>query len=82
MTIRGIFGETASRHFSRTALTWCDGKAWRHRSWGDAHRCVRELAEGYGSRFGLRPGVDNAAIILQNSPVWVESYLAQAGAGV
>ncbi len=65
------------------ALRWCDeNKTWRSRTWSDFLVNVRETAEGYGTRFGLRPREENVAIILPNRPEWVVSYLAQAGAGV
>ncbi len=64
------------------ALRWCEDKVWKMKTWDDFHVNVRETAEGYGTRFGLRPREENTAIILPNRPEWVVSYLAQAGAGV
>jgi len=82
MTIRGLLEENAARHPDRMALTWCEDKVWKTRTWREWLARVRDFAEGYGTRFGLVPGKDNTAIVLGNSPAWLESYLAQAGAGV
>ena len=82
MTIRGLFEKCVNRQPERLAQKWFENKAWRSRSWKDFQRAVTEVAEGYGKRFGLKAQEDNAAIILTNSPTWMESYLAQAGVGV
>ncbi len=82
MTLRKLLEEKAARFASRTAMTWCEDKVWRSKSWQEVLTSVRDYAEGYGTRFHLEPGVDNTAIILGNDPVWIETYLAQAGAGV
>ena len=82
MTIRGFLERSAERHPTLNALKWYENKEWKSRNWADFLKGVREVAEGYGSRLGLKPREENVAIILGNSPVWMESYLAQAGAGV
>ena len=82
MTIRSLLDKNAERFGERTVMTWCQDKVWQKRTWKELHARVRDLAEGYGSRFGLEGRRDNAAIILANCPEWIESYLAQCGAGV
>ena len=82
MTIRGLFEKCVSKNSDAVAQKWNEDKAWRQRSWREFSLAVSEVAEGYGQRFALEAQKDNAAIILQNSPVWMESYLAQAGTGV
>ena len=82
MTIRMLLDRNAERFGSRTVMTWCQDKVWQTRTWTELRARVRDLAEGYGTRFGIEGGRDNTAIILGNSPEWIESYLAQAGAGV
>ena len=82
MTIRMLLDRNAERFGARTVMTWCQDKVWQSRTWTELRARVRDLAEGYGSRFGIEGGRDNTAIILGNSPEWIESYLAQAGAGV
>ena len=64
------------------AMRWCEDKVWKAKTWEEFCVNVRETAEGYGTRFGLRPREENTAIILSNRPEWMISYLAQAGAGV
>jgi len=64
------------------ALRWCEDKVWKTRTWREYLARVRDFAEGYGTRFSLVPRQDNTALILGNSPTWMETYLAQAGAGV
>lgn len=82
MTIRGFLERSAERYPTLNALKWYENKEWKSRNWADFFKGVREVAEGYGSKLGLKPREENTAIILGNSPVWMESYLAQAGAGV
>ena len=81
MTIRGLLERQAAARPDAVAMRFFSGGAWRVRSYGETLRGVREVAEGYGVRFGLKPGEENAAIILGNGPEWIESYLAQAGTG-
>lgn len=82
MTLRTYLEQTAAKFPNLTAFTWCEHKIWKNRTWGEHLRRVREAAEGYGQRFGLVPREENAAIILPNSPQWMEAYLAQVGTGV
>lgn len=82
MTLRKLLEEKSARFGDRTAVTWCEDKTWRSRTWREMLARVRDYAEGYGTRFKIEPGRDNTAIILGNSPTWIETYLAQAGAGV
>ena len=82
MTIRGFLERSAELYPTLNALKWYENKEWKSRNWADFLKGVREVAEGYGSKLGLKPREENVAIILGNSPVWMESYLAQAGAGV
>ena len=82
MTIRGLLEKWAAKRPDSVALRYCEDKVWKTRSYGEMLRGVREIAEGYGTRFGLVPREDNAAIILPNSPIWMEAYLAQCGTGV
>lgn len=82
MTLRTYLERTAERFPDLTAFTWCENKIWKTRTWAEHLRRVREVAEGYGQRFGMVPREENAAIILPNSPQWMEAYLAQVGTGV
>ena len=81
MTIRGLLEKQAAARPQAAALRFFANGAWRVRSYGETLKGVREIAEGYGARFALKPGEENAAIILGNGPEWVEAYLAQVGTG-
>ena len=81
MTIRGLLEAQAADRPGAAAMRFFADGAWRTRSYGETLKGVREVAEGYGARFALKPGEENAAIILGNGPEWVESYLAQVGTG-
>lgn len=82
MTIRGLLESCAMRIPNGVAMRWCEDKVWKSRTWIQFEQDVRETAEGYATRFGLRPRQENVAIILPNHPQWLISYLAQAGAGL
>ena len=82
MTIRGLLEVSAMRIPNNIAMRWNENKQWMFKTWGRFLQDVRETAEGYGTRFGLKPREENTAVILPNSPQWMISYLAQAGAGV
>ena len=81
MTIRGLLERSAANRPDAIAFTWCEDKAWKNRTWAEHLKGVREIAEGYGRTFGLKPHEENGAIILGNSPTWMEAYLAQVGTG-
>ena len=82
MTIRGLLEKNVAERPGRNALVWCENKTWMRRTWREYLARVRDVAEGYGTRFDLKPREENVAIILGNSPTWLEAYLAQSGAGV
>ena len=82
MTIRGLLEKWAAERPGQVALKFCENKVWKSRTYGEMLVGVREVAEGYGRRFALQPREDNAAVILPNSPTWMEAYLAQCGTGV
>ena len=82
MTLRDLLEKNAAEKAEVIALKWCEDKVWKTRTWREYLARVRDLAEGYGTILKLRPRAENAAIILGNSPMWTECYLAQAGAGV
>ena len=82
MTIRDLFDRNALKNGGRVAYKWCEEKEWHVRTWKESHERVRRIAEGAAKRFSPAPGQDNAAIILGNSPVWIEMYLAFSGAGI
>lgn len=82
MTLRTYLEQSAAKRADAIVFTWNEAKKWVNRTWSEHARRVREIAEGYGRRFGLKPREETASIILGNSPTWQESYLAVAGTGV
>ena len=82
MTIRSYLEKFAKETPQATALRYFEAKDWHARSWADFLAGVRAVAEAYGPRFALRPRAENVALMLPNSPEWMEAYLACSGAGV
>ena len=82
MTIRGLLESCAMRIPNSVALRWNEDGEWHFKTWSRFLQDVRETAEGYATRFGLKPREERVAIILPNHPLWMVSYLAQAGAGL
>jgi len=82
MTIRGLLEKWAVADPGHVAVRYCEDKTWKSKTYGEMLKGVQEVAEGYGRRFALQAREENAAIILPNSPTWMEAYLAQCGTGV
>ncbi len=82
MTIRRFIEKWANEKPGLTAVKYCEDKVWKTKTYSEMLTGVRAVAEGYGRRFALQPREENAAIILPNTPIWMESYLAQCGTGV
>lgn len=69
-----VCAEPRDHHFA----TWYENKAWQTRTYAETWDRVRTLSEWFGQH-GLRPGASRVALMLPNSPQWVELYLAIAG---
>lgn len=82
MTIRSLLEEHAQKCPDAVALRFCEDKQWRSRTYAEFLGDVGSTASAYGEGFALRPREENAALILSNSPTWMEVYLACSGAGV
>ena len=82
MTIRSLLEEHAQKCPNAVALRFCEGKQWRSRTFAEFLGDVGRTASAYGEGFALRPREEHAALILSNSPTWMEVYLACSGAGV
>ncbi len=81
MTLRKIFEDTASRRPAAIALRYHRDQAWQSRTYESLMLGVRQMAEAFG-RLGLKPITERVAMIMENGPEWIETYLATAGAGV
>ena len=82
MTIRNLLEEAAGKNPDSLAMKYRRDKVWQDRTYAEMLRGVREMGEAYGTMFSPQPQRENAALILQNGPEWLECYLAQSGAGV
>ena len=82
MTIRSLLEEHAQKIPDAVALRFCEDKQWRSRTFAEFLGDVGRTASAYGEGFSLRPREEHVALILANSPTWMEVYLACSGAGV
>ena len=83
MTIRSYLEKFATETPQAEAMEYFGpDKEWHTRTWAEFLEGVTRTADAYGPRFALVPQQENVAIILSNSPIWNEAYLAQAGEGV
>ena len=82
MTIRSALEDCASKAPDHVAQIFCRNKEWRSRTSSGLLADVKKTADAYGTRFDLKPQEENVALILPNSPEWMEVYLACSGAGV
>ena len=82
MTIRSCLERFAKETPQAVALQYNEARQWVTRTWEGFLSGVRVVAQAYGSKFKLRPRVENIAIVLPNSPDWMEIYLSCSGAGV
>ena len=74
MTIRGLLESCAMRIPNNVAMRWCEDKVWKSKTWAQFDQEVREIAEGYATRFGLQPRQENVALMLPNHPQWVHRF--------
>jgi long-chain acyl-CoA synthetase len=82
MTIRSALEAFATKNPNHVALMYCVGKEWKSRTYGEFLSEVKRTADAYGPKFALKPREENVALILNNSPEWMEIYLACSGSGV
>ena len=68
MTIRSLIEKWAAELPGAPLFRYHENGAWKTRAYAEALKGVREVAEGYGARFALKPHEENAAIVLGNSP--------------
>lgn len=81
MTIRTLLEAAAARWPKKIALRYRRDNAWQSRTYSEWVKGVCQMGEAFG-KMGLIPGEERVAVILENSPEWIETYLATAGAGV
>ena len=81
MSIRTYFDRAVARDPAHPAVQVRVGDQVVSRSYGAMAERVAATAELAG-RLDLVPGRDPVALILENSPEWMEIYLAHAGCGI
>ncbi len=75
MSIRTFFEENLTRNPSRCIFLYnSDGKTVS-KTYGEVGLRVRNISEFVISKLGIEPRNNTAAIILDNSPQWIEIYL-------
>lgn len=82
MTIRSLLEQHAQEIPDAEALRSYEDKVWVSRTFAQFLSDVRQTGSAYGTAFTLRPREENVALILANSPTWMDVYLACSGAGV
>ncbi len=82
MTIRDLIEKRVSTSPSGIAMKYSKDEAWAVTTWKELLDTASEVAEGYNQNFSIKPKEENTAIILGNCTQWIESYLAQAAAGI
>lgn len=81
MTLRTLLDDAVARNPDAVALRYRRNQVWQQRTYAELAAGIAQMAEAF-SRFDLKPGVERVAVILENGPEWVETYFANAGAGV
>jgi len=81
MTLRTLLEDAAAKRPGSIALRYRRKDVWQKRTYAQLAAGVRQMAEAFG-RLGVQPGSEQVALILENGPEWVETYLATAGAGI
>lgn len=81
MTLRTLLDNAVARYPDAVALRYRRNQIWQQRTYKELVIGIAQMAEAF-SRFGLQPGIERVAVILENGPEWVEIYFANAGAGV
>ena len=81
MTLRTLLEDVVARRPDSIALRFYRENTWQRRTYAELAKGCSQLAEAF-SRFDLKPRTEHVAIILENGPEWIESYLATSGAGI
>ena len=81
MTLRTLLEDAATNRPDSIALRYSRDNVWQSRTYAELTLGVSQMAEAFG-KLGLKPFDEQVALILENGPEWIETYLATAGAGV
>jgi len=80
MTVRDLFERAAETSPDAVFMRFWEGNAWHGITYAQTLSRVRSLYAALRP-LKLEPGSDVAAVMLDNSPLWIELYLALSGAG-
>ena len=80
-TLRKLFDETVQRNGEHTAITFNRDGAWRTMTYEELKIAVASLAEALSS-LGVKPQKEPVLLLLDNSPDWIECYLACTTTGI
>ena len=75
MSIRSFFEESLSKTPDRCLFTYRRDKQIVYETYAQAAVRVKQIAEVAISKLGLTPKTSTVAIILENSSLWIETYL-------
>jgi len=81
MTIRTLLENAVAQRPDGVALCYRRDTALRSCTYAKLAEGASQMAEAF-ARLGAKPGEAPVAVIFENSPEWIETYLAAAGAGV
>ncbi len=80
MTIREMIESAAQKMPDHTAMRYHRDGQWQTRAYGEVMANIRTLSEYFGS-LGLKARESKVAILLENSPEWIELYAAISAIG-
>ena len=81
MTIRFLLERAVEKSPTRIALKYRRTNQWLTKTYQELELGVRQMAEAF-HQIGMQANRGCAAVILENSPEWMESYLALTGVGI
>ena len=81
MTIRFLLERAVENSPTRIALKYRHDNQWQTKTYQEFEFGVRQMSEAFHS-IGMQANRGCAALIIENSPTWMESYLALTGVGI
>lgn len=81
MTIRFLLERAVEKSPTRIALKYRRDTQWQTKTYQEFELGVRQMSEAFHS-IGMQANRGCAALIIENSPEWMESYLALTGVGI
>ena len=79
-TLRTLLLDAYSQSPDTIAVRWKADRVWHEWSFADLHARARAVAESLG-KLGVKPG-DRVALMMENRPEWMSTYLGIVSCGV